>query len=73
MKINAEKSGIIFWNDKNAKRKEVEKEKISGIPIVTKYKYLGIILDVKMDFSEHLEYIKTKIAGSVKMINIMLW
>ena len=73
MIINTEKSGIIFWKDKNIKRREVEKERISGIPIVTKYKYLGIIFNAKMDFSEHLDYIKTKIAGSIKMINIMLW
>ena len=61
MQINAEKSGIILWNNKNTKRKVIEKERIKGIPIVTKYKYLGIIMDYQMNFKEHKEYIEEKL------------
>ena len=57
MKINTEKSGVIFWKDKNIKRKSIEQERIKGIPIVEKYKYLGIIFDAKLNFEEHLNYI----------------
>ena len=51
----------------------MNKEKIEGIPIVSKYKYLGIILDNKLEYRDHLEYIENKIQKSVKMINIMNW
>ena len=34
MKINLDKSGIIMWTDKNKRKKEVEGERICGIPIV---------------------------------------
>ena len=73
MKINLEKSGIIMWKDKNQKRKAIEKEHIEGIPVVSQYKYIGIIFDHKLSFIQHLEYIKEKINKSIKMINIMIW
>ena len=73
MQINAEKSGIILWKNKNTNRKVIEKERIKGIPIVQKYKYLGIILDYQLKFKEHKEYIEEKLEKSIKMINIMNW
>ena len=71
--INAEKSGIIQWKHKKNRRQEVEKVRVKGIPIVQKYKYLGIMLDTQLDFKDHLEYIEEKISNSVKMINILNW
>ena len=45
MKINNDKSGIILWKNKKSRRQSAEKVKIKNIPIVSKYKYLGIMLD----------------------------
>ena len=53
MKINTDKSGIILWKNKRTKRKVQDKERIMGIPIVEKYKYLGIILDFQLKYREH--------------------
>jgi hypothetical protein len=33
---------------------------MQGIKQITEYKYLGIILDEKLNFQKHLEYIKIK-------------
>ena len=57
MKINRKKSGIIFHKKRRSKINIDTIMTYKEYPIVTKYKYLGIWLDVTMKFKEHLEYI----------------
>jgi hypothetical protein len=58
MDLNKGKCGIL--KIKRRLNKNGIYETINGIPQVKQYKYLGIILDEKLDFKEHLKYIKTK-------------
>ena len=59
MKINKQKSGIIFCKRKSMKKDN--RKDIEGYPVVQKYKYLGIIIDEKLSFNNHMEYIRVKI------------
>ena len=56
MTINKKKSGIIKYKRKKNNKSNGSQE-ILGFPIVRKYKYLGIIIDEKMCWEDHLEYI----------------
>ena len=56
MTINKKKSCIIKY--KRKKNKSEGNKEILGIPIVRKYKYLGIIIDENMCWEDHLEYIE---------------
>ena len=38
------------------------------IELVKKYKYLGVVLDNTLTFSEHVKYLKGKIVGRIKML-----
>ena len=55
MKLNKGKSGIMIHGLKG--RKQKKETFIQGIPIVDKYKYLGIWIDKNMTLNDHLEYI----------------
>ena len=74
MAINLNKCGII--NHKGTIVTDTEDDpqpKLLGIPVIRKYKYLGVIIDKNLNLKDHLEYIETKIKKSIKMINIAKW
>ena len=71
MAINKLKSGLILHRRK--KRMIQEPEFIKGYPILRKYKYLGIYIDETLSFKPHLEYVKTKMQGGIKMMKIFAW
>ena len=50
MEINNKKSGILLHNRKNIEQKVRNNYNIKGIPVVEKYKYLGIYIDSKLSF-----------------------
>ena len=62
MMLNKEKSAIMFITSKNDTLTNWEKKNkhILNIPIVTNYKYLGIILNKKMEPTKHIEKLNTK-------------
>ena len=43
------------------------------IPIVKKYKYLGIIINETLSTDDHNKYVEEKTEGAKKMIRIMKW
>ena len=49
----------------------MESNEFEGIPIVRKYKYLGIIIDEKLSWQDHLEYIEKKVEKGLKMVKIL--
>ena len=57
MKLNKEKSGIMYFRKSKAK----DMPKIREIPQIYNHKFLGIILDEKMNFEEHYELLKEKL------------
>ena len=59
MKLNKEKSGLMILFDKRGTFKNVEN--LLQIPRVSKYKYLGLTIDDKLDFSPHYKATKKKI------------
>ena len=71
MKINKKKSGIIYHKINGKKLRK--KKEYHGYPIMSEYKYLGIVLDSKLSFKPHLEHIRNKINNGFKLINIMNW
>ena len=70
MKLNRKKSGIIFHTKQGPKPKEYRSD-IEGIPVVEKYKYLGIWIERTMTMIQHLDYIVNKIQKGMKMLQIM--
>ena len=57
MKINISKCGIMFLS--NSKQKKYEQ--IKGIPVVGKYKFLGITIDNKLNPKHHTKHLREKI------------
>ena len=55
MTINKLKSGIIYHQKKGGHVDEEENPKFQGYPIKNSYKYLGITLDVNLNFKRHLK------------------
>ena len=75
MSLNKKKSGIVVFasrqskkipfmefkkNDKQRKEWIPLKEEIYGVPIVSKYKYLGTLLDNKLTMKTQMNFIKNK-------------
>jgi hypothetical protein len=50
MKVNKDKCGILYLQNRRGRRIEFGKE-VRGYPVVVSYKYLGIILDDRLNFS----------------------
>ena len=71
MKINKKKSAIIYHKINSKKLRK--KKEYHGYPIVSSYKYLGVVLDSKLSFKPHLDHIREKINNGFKLINIMKW
>jgi hypothetical protein len=49
------------------------KKKIYDIPFVKEYKYLGVVLNKKLNIKAHLKDIEEKIARYEKMQKILAW
>ena len=59
MIVNKKKSGIIYHR---VRSKKIKKKKMyHGYPIVSEYKYLGVIIDSKLSFKQHIEQMRKKI------------
>ena len=71
MNINKKKSGIIYHKINGKKLRS--RKQYHGYPIMSEYKYLGVIIDNKLSFKPHLEHIRNKINNGFKLINIMKW
>ena len=71
MKLNKKKSGIIIH--KKARRKNKKEKEINGIPIVSKYKYLGVVINEPVNGKDQLQSIKEKIVKPMKMLKILTW
>ena len=71
MKINKKKSGIIFF--KRYIQKKQKLKEVNGYPTVRKYKYLGLWIDEKLKWDDHLEHIETKVDKAMKILRIMKW
>ena len=59
MKMNKKKSGIIFHTKQGPLPKEYNQD-FEDIPVVEKYKYLGILINRTMTMTDHLDYIVHK-------------
>ena len=61
---------MILFNDKNKKIKEPLKLKINGdnIKQVNSAKFLGIIIDSKLTWKQHIAHIQHKISKTVGII-----
>ena len=42
-----------------------------GIPVLDKVKYLGIILDKKLTFQPHIQYIKEKCSKTLNILKVL--
>ena len=73
MIINRKKSGIIIHQQARGASTKMTEKDIKGIPIVKQYKYLGIIIDERLNFQQNTDNIKQKTKKAMKMINIMQW
>jgi hypothetical protein len=66
MKINKEKSGLLLLHPKRGRNKKTGAY-YEGYPIKKEYKYLGVIIDNRLNFIPHLNYIKEKIKKGIKI------
>jgi hypothetical protein len=58
MTLNKRQSAIMIIKDKNNLRTELQQ--IRNIPIVDKYKYLGVIINEKWNLDDHYSKLKKK-------------
>jgi hypothetical protein len=56
MKINKKKSGLMMLHSKRGRNKKLG-EFYEDYPIKKEYKYLGIIIDNRLNFISHLNYV----------------
>jgi hypothetical protein len=61
MRLNKQKSGIMIMLPSKKEREDIPPVSIRGIPIVNKYKYLGVVLDDETSLNLHLKNLKKKI------------
>ena len=61
--VNKKKSGIMIL-----KNKIETNDKIDGYPIINKYKYLGIMINDKMNIQSHIGNIDKKLKNILKKI-----
>ncbi len=59
MKLNEKKSGIIEFMGRRMRPKLLDKS-VSGFPICSEYKYLGLRLTNKLSMKNQLDYLKSK-------------
>lgn len=77
MVLNKSKCGVLVYNESRKKLAKwestmnEEEDGVSGIPIVSHYKYLGIEIDKRMGFSFYLERLTEKINKYVKLASIL--
>ena len=71
MVINKKKSGVIVHNRRDIGKLIAAGKTYKDIPLVKKYKYLGVQLDGNLTMMEHMEYIKEKIKKAQKMLLIL--
>ena len=69
MKINEQKSGILRILKKNGKIGKIENS--LNIPEVESYKYLGVQINQFIRTDTHHKYIKQKVEGLKRRINLL--
>ena len=60
MLIKLKKSAIMYLQKTRGRRRKAPSE-LEGYPIKESYKYLGVIIDDRLNFKAHLELIRVKI------------
>jgi hypothetical protein len=60
MLINKKKSAIMYLQKTRGRRRKTLSE-LEGYPIKESYKYLGVVIDDRLNFKAHLELIRAKI------------
>jgi hypothetical protein len=68
MIINKNKSGVMYF--KRGIRPPDGVSEINGYPIVTKYKYLGMLIDEDLDYRAHLKSINGKISYLTERLTV---
>ena len=70
--MNIKKTQVILFNAKNKKVKEPLKLKINGenIKQVNSTKFLGIIIDSKLTWKQHIAHIQHKISKTTGRYNL---
>ena len=53
-------------------RSDSYEEHIENIPIVSNYKYLGIIFDELINFNAHIKHVKEKVEKRAKLLKKMM-
>ena len=69
--LNTSKTEIIIFRSKRKEIKKLLNFRLNGqkIPISTKVKYLGVILDQHLDWKEHLSYILPKLNRGIGLLS----
>ncbi len=65
--INAEKTNILFFG-RHHTLSNIERPNVQSIEIIDTYKYLGIVLDSKFTFTQHVNYVRQKAISWLKMM-----
>ena len=71
LSVNLDKTKVMFFGTKpQLTRMENVNVKLENVAIarVTKFKYLGLVLDCSLTFSQHVEYIKSKTFAKIRLL-----
>jgi len=60
MRLNKDKSAVLEFTPRLAKKLFIRSETVLGIPVVSKYKYLGLWLNRKLTLDDQLAHIRRK-------------
>ena len=69
--LNIDKTNILLFNIRNTNENVKFKLKINDtyIKIVNKFKFLGIIIDKKLDWNNQIDYLCSKLSREIAILN----
>lgn len=72
--LNIDKSKVVLYNNKITKQINLD-NKLNNLKlgIVSEYKYLGVILDAKLQFHSHISAIKQKVSSKMITLRKVRW
>lgn len=77
--INLDKGKVLLFSSAESKKiKEIKRDinitiNNTKLEIVSEYRYLGLIIDQKLDFCEHIKHIKSKISQRHYLLRKVRW